>query len=523
MPKPAYNERIQWSPNWSARNRAGIDYGALHTQEGDGTAASLANYLCNPNSGVSYHYTVDNDRNVVAVVDTDDASWSVGNANHKVVNICFAGSRASWTRQQWLGRMGNAIEIAAYLQVMDARKYGFDPVVRGWDELKAGKTGLTDHRGINMGVLRAAGHTDVGDYFPWDIYDAHVRRFRDEGTEPIADVTAIEYCRAANEWLGAKKITDRELPLPDQIGRFAPYEGGSIYWHPGTKAWAIPNALLSKYASARWETGVLGYPVANKLDLKPFTHSDGRAVAGGLVQAFQFGAIYRQDGQDAFIVHGSIRGLYARLRYELGDLGWPVSDEQPWGDREYGGALQVFEGGVIYWIAQGGSCIAVDNNRRIILPKAPGYQPTPEEIQLTPKDGMTGGISHFANADDASTAGRNMGISGEPADRPTDQWFCAMRFNYVEVQPNPGNPSWVKPVPGTSNLELKAYLPGRRLMVTNPANNARVVVRPADWGPGVPTRVIDVSETAMDSLDAVTDTPVRVEWVDPSTPLGPKQ
>ena len=36
-----------------------------------------------------------------------------------------------------------------------------------------------------------------------------------------------------------------------------------------------------------------------------------------------------------------------------------------------------------------------------------------------------------------------MGISGEPADKPWDQWFAAMRFGYVdwEIQSN----GWYKP------------------------------------------------------------------------------
>ena len=167
-----------------------------------------------------------------------------------------------------------------------------------------------------------------------------------------------------------------------------------------------------------------------------------------------------------------------------------------------------------------------------MTPAAPvtpqGYQPTAQEVRLTPADGMRGGISHFANPDDASTRGRKMGISGEPADAPWDQWYCAMRFGYCQVQVDPKNEWWVKPVPGTSDLGLKDYLKGRKLKVTNPANGKSVVVRPADWGPGAwakpggpKYRVIDVSETAVNALGAQTDTPVVVEWVEQNTPVGP--
>src|SRR5690606_20154819 len=113
------------SPNWHSREGAPVLWWLLHTQEGNGTAESLANYLQNPNSGVSYHYTIDNSVTVVDVIATDVASWSVLDANNRSINLCFAGSRAAWSRQQWLDNMGRAIDVAAYLAVQDSRSYGF--------------------------------------------------------------------------------------------------------------------------------------------------------------------------------------------------------------------------------------------------------------------------------------------------------------------------------------------------------------------------------------------------------------
>lgn len=559
MAKPAYNERIQWSPNASNRSLNAIDYGALHTQQGNGTAASLANYLCNPSSQVSYHYTVDNDRNVVAVVDTDRSSWSVGNANHRVINVCFAGSYAEWTRQEWLGRMGNGIEIAAYLLVLDCKKYPrIDPVVRSHDDIRAGKRGLTDHRGINVAVLNAKGHWDVGDGFPWDIFAAHVKRFAEEGTEQKPDVTAIEACHAANEWLGKKVSQNREETPIDGVGRFAHYENGSIYWHPDAdpsgakRAFAITKKIFGKYSIERWELGYLGYPAGPHLVLKDFTKSDGTLVRGGDVQSFQGGTIYEQDGDDSpgYVVRDAIRDQYSRQRYEMGPLGWPQSDETPFGDSTWGGFVQRFDYGRIYWFREGGSTVAFLDGSPDPLPPISGpvavpdtapkpavYVPSADEQKLTPKsinglDPMVGGISWFAGPKDASTRGRNMGISMEPADRPKDDWYCAMRFGYVGLVPRtdgvfaPGVA--IKPADNigmsqTEKFRLKDLLPNLRLKVTNLANGKQIVVRPADWGPGIikPYRVIDVSERAEKTLEATTDSQVRVEWCDPSTPLGP--
>src|SRR5574338_140018 len=79
MDRPDFTELNQLgvSPNTSGRGGAKVQWWLLHTQEGDGTAQSLAGYLQQASSQVSYHYTVDNSGVVVDVVDTDRASWSV--------------------------------------------------------------------------------------------------------------------------------------------------------------------------------------------------------------------------------------------------------------------------------------------------------------------------------------------------------------------------------------------------------------------------------------------------------------
>ena len=129
--RPDFNEWPMWSPSHSSRGSTKIDAFFLHTQEGgggDSAAENLAKYLGNPANKVSYHYTVsqasDGGVTVVDVVDTDYASWSVLSANSRSINLCFAGSRASWTREQWL-KQSKAIDAAAYLAVQDCKKYDF--------------------------------------------------------------------------------------------------------------------------------------------------------------------------------------------------------------------------------------------------------------------------------------------------------------------------------------------------------------------------------------------------------------
>lgn len=176
------------SPNHSARGGARPLWFLLHTQEGNGTAQSLAGFLQNPGSGVSYHYTVDNAGTVVDVVDTDRASWSVLDANDRAINLCFAGSRAAWSRAEWLGNMGRAIDIAAYLAVQDCRKYGIPLRVITPDELGAGEPGIADHWAVTAG-LGLGSHTDVGDGFPWDVFSAAVAKYA--GAQPDGDTMAL--------------------------------------------------------------------------------------------------------------------------------------------------------------------------------------------------------------------------------------------------------------------------------------------------------------------------------------------
>ncbi|MGW4718889.1 glycoside hydrolase domain-containing protein [Nocardia sp. NPDC004260] len=169
---PQYTELDRMGESASSRHGAQIENFLLHTQEGNGTAESLANYLNNPANGVSYHYTV-RDGIVVDVVDTDLASWSVLDANPKTINLCFAGSRAAWSREDWMA-IREDIRIAAWLAVQDAKKYGFDPYVIAPPYER--RSGISDHRYVTE-CLGIGTHTDVGPNFPWDVFSADVAEF----------------------------------------------------------------------------------------------------------------------------------------------------------------------------------------------------------------------------------------------------------------------------------------------------------------------------------------------------------
>lgn len=206
--RPDFNEYAVWSANSQSRNGTKIDLFLLHTQEGDGNADQLARWL-GGNVNASYHYTISMDPRdkgitVCDVVDTDYASWSVLSANNRSINLCFAGSKAGWTRQQWLDNVGRAIDVAAYIAVQDCKKYGIPTTVIA-PPYTAGRAGISDHAYVTK-VLRDGTHTDCGGAFPWDVFAAAVNKYAGTAPAPAPKPPAAP---ANNNPLAG--MTDRQL------------------------------------------------------------------------------------------------------------------------------------------------------------------------------------------------------------------------------------------------------------------------------------------------------------------------
>ena len=193
--RPDFNEYPLWSPNNEPRNGTKVDLFLLHTEEGGGVkdgADRLARWMQNPSVGVSYHYTVsqdptDNGVTVVDVTDTDRASWSALSANRRSINLVFAGSKAGWTREQWL-RQSRAIDVAAYIAAQDCAKYGIAKRVLKPPYSAPG--GVSDHRYVTK-YLKDGNHGDVGGPmsapwtgFPWDVFEAAFLRHTGAVTPP---------------------------------------------------------------------------------------------------------------------------------------------------------------------------------------------------------------------------------------------------------------------------------------------------------------------------------------------------
>jgi len=179
--KPAFTETnlIDGWPNCHPRNGTKPRYWVLHTTEGAG-GMDLVNFM--RGAQVSYHYVVGNDGQVFDLVDTDDASWSVLDANNYCINGVFGPSFAGWTRQQWLDNMGNGIKVMAFLCAQDLIKYSIPCVVSLGRPYKPINSGVIDHRYVTQ-VLGIGTHGDVGDGFPVDVFTNHLTAFYDALTK----------------------------------------------------------------------------------------------------------------------------------------------------------------------------------------------------------------------------------------------------------------------------------------------------------------------------------------------------
>ena len=118
--------------------------------------------------------------------------------------------------------------------------------------------------------------------------------------------------------------SDLGCPTSDELntakgGKRTVFQGGTIYWSPNTGAHPVWGQIGSKWGSMGWETGALGFPVADEV-----TNPDGY----GKRQQYQGGTIYWSPNTGAHPVWGYIGGLWAKWGYERGVFGYPTSDER---------------------------------------------------------------------------------------------------------------------------------------------------------------------------------------------------
>lgn len=143
--------------------------------------------------------------------------------------------------------------------------------------------------------------------------------------------------------------TSDGLPTPRRAGAYNTFEGGSIYWSPTTGAREVRGAILGTWSRSGWENGYLGFPV---------TDEQATPVRQGAYNHFEAGSIYWSPGTGAQEVRGAIRDAWARSGWENGCLGFPVTGEQ---DENLGGVwyrVSRFERGLVTWSPSTGARVS---------------------------------------------------------------------------------------------------------------------------------------------------------------------
>jgi uncharacterized protein with LGFP repeats len=139
-------------------------------------------------------------------------------------------------------------------------------------------------------------------------------------------------------------VTEEICGLRDG-GCYQGFERGTIYRSTATGAHDISGIVAQRWAAQKWETGPLGYPTT---DTVCGLHD------GGCFQHFQSGSIFSSTAAGgARMVRGAIRDRWAAAGWDLGSLGYPVTEEIC-GLRD-AGCYQGFQGGTVYWSGASGS------------------------------------------------------------------------------------------------------------------------------------------------------------------------
>jgi LGFP repeat/Glycosyl hydrolase family 26 len=109
-----------------------------------------------------------------------------------------------------------------------------------------------------------------------------------------------------------------ETSAPDRVGRYNAFQGGSIYWSPASGAHEVHGAIRESWAAMGYERSSLGYPV---------TSESTAPDQVGRYNVFQGGAVYWSPGTGAHFIRGAIWQKWASMGWEGGQLGYPTSNE----------------------------------------------------------------------------------------------------------------------------------------------------------------------------------------------------
>jgi hypothetical protein len=145
---------------------------------------------------------------------------------------------------------------------------------------------------------------------------AHNARLSDECTLGGAILAKYQQFGGPSGSLGSC-LTD-ELATSDGTGRYAHFQGGSIYWTPETGAHTVHGAVRERWWKLQTGQGGLGYPLSDEL---------AASDRIGRFSRFEGGEIHFSPSTGAHDIRGTILAEWVRLGAERGRLGYPLTGE----------------------------------------------------------------------------------------------------------------------------------------------------------------------------------------------------
>jgi len=217
----SYSEDWYSCQHYSSRGGSGIVQVTFHTAEGAKTNASLANWLGNPDSQVSYHASVDDERGVVArYVDSDSKAWSQAGGNPFCLSVCFCAFVA-WSTDEWR-RHDNMLQNAAAIARTFCDWYSIPITALSASQAQSGARGISQHVDGGTGW---SNHTDCGPNFP-EAYVLDLMRGSAPQPQPPQPQAGVNMCISS--------AVD-----PDGGIHYAGLDenGSVIYFPPGWENW----------------------------------------------------------------------------------------------------------------------------------------------------------------------------------------------------------------------------------------------------------------------------------------------
>jgi uncharacterized protein with LGFP repeats len=135
-------------------------------------------------------------------------------------------------------------------------------------------------------------------------------------------------------------------PSENSGGLVQAFQNGAISWSSATGAHSLSGVFRAAYASVGGIGGRIGWPTSDQIQ--------SSIAGGGTIQSFQSGAITLQGGKPAaaVLMDGPVRDYFNASGGLAGPLGWPTSSLACASSTE---CSQSFTGGTVFWSASRGT------------------------------------------------------------------------------------------------------------------------------------------------------------------------